>query len=188
MAEELLFLAERCLRGDGDALREFVQLYQQQIFSLCFKMLGHREDAEDVAQESLVRALKYLGSWDSSQPLTPWVMKIAANRCRTAMTKRAKHPVSGEFDDVVKISQVDNAGLAEELQLALDVLQEHQRMCFVLFYEQELGISEIAVIMDAPEGTIKTWLHRSRKLMAQRLRERGMAPNSEAIDSKNELQ
>lgn len=164
-------------------MREFVQLYQQQVFALCFKMLGHREDAEDVAQETLVRALRYLESWDSSQPLTPWVMKIAANRCRTALSKRAKHPVSGEFDDVVKAPLADHVGLAEELRLALSVLQEHQRMCFVLFYEQELGISEIAVIMDAPEGTIKTWLHRSRKLMAQHLRERGLAPNSEAIDS-----
>ncbi|SFI77828.1 RNA polymerase sigma factor [Planctomicrobium piriforme] len=172
-------LARRCLAGDAAALREFVQAYQQQVFALCYRMLGHRQDAEDTAQDSLVRALKYLRTWDSTQPLTPWVMKIAANRCRTAMGKRARLPVSTEVDYRASTANDDRFALGEELQLALEVLQEQQRTCFVLFYQQELSIAEIGEIMQTPAGTIKTWLHRSRKLLAQRLRERGLAPDRE---------
>jgi len=163
--------------GDVGALREFVEVYRQPVFALCFKMLRHHQDAEDTAQESLVRALRYLGSWDSSQPLTPWVMKIAANRCRTNLGKRGRIPGLSERIHELPESRPDSPGLGEEIQLALDILVDHQRRCFTLFYEQELSIAQIAAIMDAPEGTIKTWLHRSRLQLAQRLRERGLEPN-----------
>jgi len=171
-------LAQRCLMGDAGALHEFVEVYRPPVFALCFRMLRHHQDAEDTTQESLVRALRYLGSWDSSQPLTPWVMKIAANRCRTHLGKRTQRPVtSAEIQEQASSPAVDHASLAEELQLALDVLVEHQRQCFCLFYELQLSISEIAQAMDVPEGTVKTWLHRSRKQLAQRLRERGITPS-----------
>lgn len=169
-------LAQRCLTGDPDALRQFVQAYQQQVYALCYRMLGHREDAEDTAQESLLRAVKYLGSWDCTQPLTPWVMKIAANRCRTALGKRGR-TTAIDFDLAQQEANVaEGAALGEELQLALEILPEQQRTSFILFYQRELSIAEIAEAMDAPSGTIKTWLHRSRKLLAEHLRERGLAP------------
>merc|ERR1712014_30653 len=91
--EEHVELAQRCLDGDQSALREFVESFQQQVFALCLKMLRHRQDAEDTAQESLLRAVRYLKSWDPNQPLTPWVLKIAANRCRTALGKRNRTPI-----------------------------------------------------------------------------------------------
>ncbi len=172
-------LAKRCLAGEADALRAFVQIYQQQVFALCFRMLGHRQDAEDTAQDSLLRAVKYLDSWDISQPLTPWVMKIAANRCRTVLSKRAKRPTLANLDQVSHTSPQEGNLLGEELQLALNILQDHHRTCFVLFYQQEMSIIEISEFMQVPAGTIKTWLHRSRKLLAERLRDRGLDPNPE---------
>ncbi|WP_437228888.1 RNA polymerase sigma factor [Planctomicrobium sp. SH661] len=172
-----LELAQRCLRGDVRALREFVEVYREPVFALCLKMLRHREDAEDTAQESLVRALRYLKSWDPSQPLTPWVMKIAANRCRTNLGRRSRTPAASEVVEQLAAVTAENTGLGEELELALDVLVAHQRRCFCLFYEHELSIAEISEIMEVPEGTIKTWLHRSRKQLAQRLRERGVHPH-----------
>ena len=164
--------------GDAGALHEFVKVYHPPVFALCFRMLRHHQDAEDTTQESLVRALRYLGSWDSSQPLTPWVMKIAANRCRTNLGKRTRRPATSEaVRELASSPAVDHASLAEELQLALNVLAEHQRQCFCLFYERQLSVSEIAEAMDVPEGTVKTWLHRGRKQLAQRLQERGITPS-----------
>ncbi len=172
-------LAQRCLAGDQNALREFVDLFQQQVFALCFRMLGHRQDAEDTAQESLMRAVRYLKSWDSSQPLRPWVLKIAANRCRTALGKRAKRPVSvAILPDEGVAPATSQIGLAEELERGLTFLKDRQRECFVMFYQQELSIHEISQVMDVPEGTIKTWLHRSRKQLAQHLMLRGIQPGS----------
>ena len=166
-------LAQRCLAGDQMALREFVALFQGQVFSLCFRMLGHRQDAEDTTQESLIRAVRYLKSWDPAQPLRPWVLKIAANRCRTALGKRARTPIP--VKEIIENGETTTPqlGLAEELTLALATLKEQHRQCFVLFYEQELSIQEVAEIMDVPDGTIKTWLHRSRKELAEALKRRG---------------
>lgn len=170
-------LAQRCLAGDQHALREFVELFQQQVFALCFRMLGHRQDAEDTAQESLARAIRYLKSWDSAQPLRPWVLKIAANRCRTALSMRAKRPLHFEVTPDQSVQTTEHQlGLAEELQQALEVLNEQQRECFILFYQQELSIQEISELMNVPGGTIKTWLHRSRKRLAQHLLQRGIDP------------
>ncbi|WP_417847960.1 RNA polymerase sigma factor [Thalassoglobus sp.] len=179
MSEEPVDLAQRCLAGDQNALREFVEVFQQQVFGLCFRMLGHRQDAEDTAQESLARAVKYLKSWDSTQPLRPWVLKIAANRCRTALGKRARLPKTvGESNDFGAESEFPQLGLAEELNQALDVLKDEHRECFVMFYQQELSIQEISAVLEIKEGTIKTWLHRSRKLLAEHLMKRGIEPNS----------
>lgn len=173
---ETVELAERCLLGEAGALREFVEVYHPPVFTLCLRMLRHRQDAEDTAQETLIRALRYLKSWDPAQPLTPWVLKIAANRCRTMLGKRSRIPVAADYIDNMTTTTASSSGLGEELQLALDILVDHQRQCFSLFYKQELSIAEIAELMDVPPGTVKTWLHRSRKQLAQRLRERGIEP------------
>lgn len=178
MSEDCVELAQRCLAGDPVALGEFVELFQQQVFAICFRMLGHRQDAEDTAQESLLRAIRYLKSWDSSQPLRPWVLKIAANRCRTALGKRSKQPILLEsIYDAGEETVAQHLGLAEELNQALEILSPSQRECFVMFYQQDLNIQEISAALDVPEGTIKTWLHRSRKALARHLLRRGVDPS-----------
>jgi len=169
-------LAQRCLMGDAGALREFVEVYRPAVFALCFRILQHHQDAEDTTQESLVRALRYLKSWDSSQPLTPWVMKIAANRCRTNLGRRSRTPLASQIAEEVAETNEDRHSLGEEIQRALALLVDHQRTCFSLFYENECSVSEIAKLMQVPEGTVKTWLHRGRKQLAQHLRDRGIVP------------
>jgi RNA polymerase sigma factor (sigma-70 family) len=64
--------------------------------------------------------------------------------------------------------------LAEELQLGIAQLRPDYRACFVLFYQQELSIEEIARSLDCPTGTVKTWLHRARKELAEHLKHRGV--------------
>ena len=177
MAEETVELVQRCLANDADALREFVARFQHRVFALCFRMLGHRQDAEDTAQDALMRAVKYLKSWDSTQPLDPWVLKIASNRCRTALGKRSKRPILAETIPEASVDAgINHIGLGEELQNALQVLKEDHRSCFVMFYQEELSIQEISEIMEVPSGTIKTWLHRSRKQLAEHLKLRGITP------------
>jgi len=180
--QELVHLVERCLAGDEPALREFVDMFQHRVFALCFRMLGHRHDAEDTAQISLARAVKYLKNWDHTKPLAPWVLKIAANRCRTALSKRQKLPPSSvTIPEPATTDQQAQLGLGEELHKALDVLKTDQRTCFELFYLQELSIQEISDMLDLPHGTIKTWLHRSRKLLAQHLQSRGITPETRSV-------
>ena len=64
-----------------------VDRFQGQVFGLCYRMLGHRQDAEDVTQESFSRALRSLKSWDNQRAFRPWLMAIAGNRCRTWLVR-----------------------------------------------------------------------------------------------------
>jgi RNA polymerase sigma-70 factor (ECF subfamily) len=167
-------LVARCLQGDAAATRELVEQFERPVFALCLRMLRHRHDAEDAAQESLVRVVRHLGGWDGSRELLPWVLAIAANRCRTALERRTKRPIPAEsLPEPVAPPPPAAGGLGEEVQQALGQLREEHRDCFVLFYEQELSILEISAIMQVPDGTIKTWLHRARKQLAELLRNRG---------------
>ena len=68
--------------------------------------------------------------------------------------------------------------MAEELQLALGTLREEYRICFILFYQQELSCAEVAEIMQCPQGTVKTWLHRARRKLADSLIRRGVVTDA----------
>jgi RNA polymerase sigma-70 factor, ECF subfamily len=168
-------LVRGCLSGSEVALQAFVERFQVPVFGLCVRMLGHREDAEDVAQEVFLRAFRNLHRWDQERPLRPWLLAIAANRCRTRLSQRVREAVN--LDHLEPALPADrNASrseLAEELQLALEKLREEYRLCFILFHQNELGLSEIARIVGSPEGTIKTWLFRARRELADHLRRRG---------------
>ncbi|MBD3675319.1 MAG: RNA polymerase sigma factor [Planctomycetaceae bacterium] len=148
------------------------------MFALSYRMLGNYEDAEDVAQESLVRAIRALDRWDPTRPMKPWLLTITANRCRTALMKRTKKPPPSHYPrEPGAIDQ--NPGrldLAEELDRALQELQPDHRECFLLFHEHDLNCAEVGEVLGHPEGTIKTWLHRTRKKLAEILRQRGVVP------------
>jgi len=171
-------LVRGCLAGNADAYRAFVERFQSAVFGLCFRMLSHREDAEDVAQEVFLRAHRNLAQWDSTRPLKPWLLAIAANRCRTWLLTRKRRDLPAEYAENVAGPSAGWArlDLAEELQLALDVLREEYRLCFVLYHLNDLNLTEIASIVGSPEGTIKTWLRRARQELAEHLQRRSIFP------------
>ena len=169
-------LVERCLSGDQTAIRAFVDRFQGLVFAICLRRLKNREDAEDVAQQTLVRAVQYLRHWDSQRPLRPWILTIAVNRCRTHLTKHKNRPrtIDPTIDHPSQTVRLGTLDLSEELELALSKVREEYRRCFLLFHRDELSITQIAEIMICPEGTIKTWLHRARRELANHLIERGI--------------
>lgn len=169
-------LVRRCLRGDGSAVRTLVERFQSDVFGLCVRLLGHRHDAEDVTQEVFLRVFRSLRRWDSTRPLKPWITSIAVNRCRTWMAQRVRRP---ELVDYLQESAAaapvdDSAELQREIQDALEELRPEYRCVFVLFHEQGQPYEEIAEALAHPVGTIKTWLHRARLQVLERLRRRGM--------------
>lgn len=173
-ADDDVGLMHRCLAGEDAALRAFVDRYQGLVFALCFRMLSHRQDAEDVAQETLLRALRHLGQWEPDRPFKPWLLAIAANRCRTRLGQRARRPLELGDRTEAAVSPLASTSLTEELQRAVAGLRENYRLCFVMFYQQELSVQEIAATLECPEGTVKTWLYRARKQVAGELVDRGV--------------
>jgi RNA polymerase sigma-70 factor (ECF subfamily) len=173
-------LVRGCLAGEEVALRSFVERFQGMVFGLCLRMLGHRHDAEDVSQDVFARIFRNLHRWDQARPLKPWLMTIAANRCRTVIEQRSRLPLPVEVTaDQSDAASQTSRELAEELQLALERLRDDYRTCFVMFYYQELSCAEIGELLDCPQGTVKTWLHRARRELAGHLKHRGLAPENQ---------
>jgi RNA polymerase sigma-70 factor (ECF subfamily) len=181
LTEELLLndslhqLVDRCLAGEQVAMVQFVELFQGQVFGLCYRMLGHRQDAEDMAQESFIRALRSLSHWDRTRELVPWLLAIAGNRCRTLIAVRRRRPTASPLAEQLadESPDADSARhLGEEVQRALSNIRFEYRQAFVLFHEHEMSYQDIAAAMECPLGTIKTWVHRARREIIEQLRKR----------------
>jgi RNA polymerase sigma factor (sigma-70 family) len=169
-------LVRRCLSGDDEAIQHLVNRFQADVFGLCVRLLHHRHDAEDVTQEVFLRIFRSLRRWDSQRPLKPWIIGIAVNRCRTWLTQRARRPELVDYlQETLPGPAADDSGeLVQEIENAVAELRLEYRTAFVLFHEQGQPYEDIARAMDRPVGTIKTWLHRARMEILERLRRRGM--------------
>lgn len=175
MNESNALLAEQIQQNDDRAFAKLVGRHQSLVFRVCLKILGHRQDAEDVTQETFSRVAKYLHRWDSRRPLEPWLIAIAGNRCRTFLAKRRVHQrlspaVEPASDQVVAERNADI--LREEVHLALAQIPSRQRRAFELFHEQSMSYAEIASELGCPIGTAKTWVHRARVSVIQQLQQR----------------
>ena len=170
-------LVETLRSGDPEAPGLLFDRYHGMVFGLCFRMLKHRQDAEDIVQETFLRALGGICGFDETRPLRPWLLGIAANRCRTALGRRSRRPVLAESAEESvdhRPGVVDPDDLIGELERALGRLRPEYRMVFVLFHEHGLPYEEIALALNRPVGTIKTWLHRARAELAEDLSRRGV--------------
>jgi RNA polymerase sigma-70 factor (ECF subfamily) len=169
-------LVRRCLRGETEAIHLLVSRFQAEVYGLCVRLLNHRHDAEDVSQEVFLRVFRSLRRWDACRPLRPWVLGIAVNRCRTWLSQRSRRPelVAYLQDTAAGPAPDESAELVRELQAAVAGLRLEYRTVFTLFHEQGQPYEEIALVLDRPVGTIKTWLHRARLEVLGRLRRRGM--------------
>jgi RNA polymerase sigma-70 factor (ECF subfamily) len=170
-------LVRDCIAGQPVALRDLVRRFEDQVFGLCFRMLGHRQDAEDAMQETFVRVFKNLHRWDPDREFEPWLLTIAGNRCRTRLARRYSRSQTQSLDYPVADRshlESDRNHLAEEIDLAIAGLRDQHRECFLMFHQREMPYAEIAAKMDVPLGTVKTWVHRARYEVIRRLRQRGV--------------
>lgn len=188
MTDAVAAIVSRCLAGEQAAMLELVERFQAQVFGLCYRMLGHRHDAEDMAQESFARALRSLASWDAQRPFEPWLLTIAGNRCRSLIATRGRRPqLSSSIDTLPDPAPAQDGQriLAEEVGLALDFIRDDYRRAFLLFHEQELSYAEIGELLGCPLGTVKTWVHRARRELVTHLRARGAIEGIDPCNAKN---
>jgi len=177
-------LVRRCLAGDEGAYRELVGRYERQVYSLAFRMVRVREDAEDLTQETFVRMFRALDRYDPTRAFPAWIFTIAARLSIDHVRRRRLKTVSltrvepgSEEERTIEVEDTslgpeELAVRSEEERAAGDLigsLPEHYRVVVMLRHQQGLSYEEIAEALRLPLGTVKARIHRARALLKQRL-------------------
>ena len=174
---EVLGLLRRGAREQ--AFARVLEGYEQKVFRLCCALLGERTQAEDAAQESLVRVWKALPRYDGRAALSSWIYAITRNRCLTALERRRALESLAACNEVPAAeTQADAAepwdGRAAQLRALIERLPERSRRVLLLYYYEERSVSEVACMLGCPEGTAKTTLFRARTALGELLKRRGL--------------
>ena len=162
-------LVERVRAGDSTAFDALVQAYMRQAFQLAYRVVGHREDAEDLVQEAFLAAYQYLDSYDATRPFGPWLMRIVLNRGSNLRRSRARRETEPETDAVSPapsaLDESERAEAREQLSRAMEMLSERQRMIVTLFDVDGLTSTEIGELIDLSPGTVRWHLHEARRTL-----------------------
>ncbi|MEO8562833.1 MAG: RNA polymerase sigma factor [bacterium] len=160
-------LVIRARAGDSAAFDTLVRTYMEQAFRVAFRVVGHREDAEDLVQESFMAAHQYLDSFDTGRPFGPWLIRIVLNRgsnLRRSRTRRSTEPeIDGVSEAPSALLESERSDTGKILHEALETLSERQRMIVTLFDVDGLTSGEIGEMMDLAPGTVRWHLHEARR-------------------------
>jgi RNA polymerase sigma-70 factor (ECF subfamily) len=161
-----LELARRARRGDSEGFDELVLRFHRPVYRFCWRML-RTSSAEDLAQETFVRAFVHFDRFDPERPLLPWLFAIARRLCLDLL--RRESVMARAAEGLVAVDPLPSperqASVKEQvsrLEQALADLDEGPREAIVLFHVEELSYRDIAAALDVPVGTVMTWLHRGR--------------------------
>jgi len=160
-------LIRHAANGDAMAWEPLVQVHQEAVFRLTYLLLGDPDDAEDVAQETFLRAWKHLKRFDSTRPLRPWLLSIAANLARNrrrsagryfaALTRAFRtEPVPASIEE--KSAQRMEAN---HLWKAVQSMSVPDQQIVYLRYFLDLSVAETAQVLRIAEGTVKSRLSRA---------------------------
>jgi RNA polymerase sigma-70 factor (ECF subfamily) len=157
-----------------EEFERIVREYQDKVFRLALSMLGERAAAEEAAQETLVRVWKGLGGFRAESSLSTWIYSITRNTCLTALGRGRLRTAS--LDDAGPRREVERRTAAgwfgaerPDAGELLERLPVKYRQVAALFYMQEKSYDEVASMLGLPVGTVKTYLFRARKMLAEEL-------------------
>ncbi|MDC0684039.1 sigma-70 family RNA polymerase sigma factor [Sorangium atrum] len=196
-AGEAQFIA-RLVARDESAFNELVIMYERRVFALVYRMLGRRDEAEDVSQEVFVQVFKAIDQFRGESKLSTWIYRIAVNLCKNR-TKYLSRRHAGAQDDVdamaervplsaakgVSVGDVSRPDeLVEGMQLeavvkrAIGQLDPEFREALILRDVEDMSYEEIASVTGLPDGTVKSRIHRARgqlralveKMMGEKVR------------------
>jgi len=181
---ELRFI-ERLKRHDERAFNELVITYEQRVFRLVFRMLGRRDEAEDMAQEVFVQVFKAVSTFRGDSKLSTWIYRIAVNLCKNRIkylsrrhdgTQQELEPVADRaplseakgvtFGDVARPDHmVEGFQLEKIVHKCISELDPDFREVLILADVEDLSYQEIAEITGLADGTVKSRIHRARAML-----------------------
>lgn len=161
--------------GDTRAYAQLVDRYKNLVYTLALRMLKHKEEAEEVAQDTFIKVFKSLDKFKGDSKFSTWIYRVAYNTCLDNIKKNKKHLNNVAIDDYTfnKLDTVDNAldNIINEEKSALiknciNKLPEDSSALLTLFYFEELSLDEISKIINVEANTVKVKLYRARKKLA----------------------
>ena len=177
-------LVKSFLRGDAQAFAELVARYTAPIFNLAFRLTDDRAEAENVTQETFLRAYAALSRSRTDLAFKPWLFQIAVNLCRDWARKKRPAAFSDlaqedEFapEEEIKdespllLEQVEEREMEQALARAVAGLPEIYRAVVTLRYTEDLAYEEIAAVLKLPVNTVRTHLFRAKATLRQSLAE-----------------
>ena len=168
-------LIDRCRRGDAEAFGRFVDLYQARVTGFVRRMVANSDDAEDLAQETFLRAYQSFGRFDGRSSVRTWLFRIAHNLCidrARRLGRRVEETalVDGEDESAIDVSDVrwqpDRIVLDDEFREAvergIETMSEKLRAVLLLHDREEMPYDEIGAALGVPVGTVKSRLFLAR--------------------------
>lgn len=160
-------------RGEAGAYGELVERHQKAVFNACYRILHDRSGAEDMAQETFLRAHARLGGFDLERPFGPWIRRVAVNVClnhlESLRTEAALDDERDAGEDGRPEAVIEEREQGERIRAALASLPVHYRAVVELRHFQNLSYGEIAAELGIPLSDVKSHLFRARKLLAEKL-------------------
>jgi RNA polymerase sigma-70 factor (ECF subfamily) len=180
-------LIKLCKKNNKEALNSLYIKYEKYIYTICYNYTHSREDSLDLVQEVFIKILKNIVKFDENRPLLPWIKRITINTCLNF--KRQKKPIISLDEVVTDSGQLLKDAIASQFNLEDFILfqdtseiineeiakiEDRFRMPLILRHKHEMTYEEIASALEVPLGTVKTNIYRARKLLKERLTQRGL--------------
>jgi RNA polymerase sigma-70 factor (ECF subfamily) len=163
-------LVAACRRGDTSAYARLVKVYSGRIFAICMGMLGNSHDAEDIAQQALLKGLASIRQLRSDTQFGAWLIRIAKNLCIDFIRKRK--PRQNTLVERFEVRQSGTEGYSE-LRAALAELPQDYRLTLVLYYFDGRSTKSIAETLGMSTGAVQARLSRARKKLHKLLEAQG---------------
>ncbi len=181
--QEDVVLVRRTLTGDQDAFTLLVEKYKDPVYNVAYRMLGNATEAEDVAQETFVRAYTQLRTYKDSHRFSTWLLSIASHLSIDQLRRRRF--LALPLENVPFLEWIADLGAgpeqaavqgetSDEMQRLLQQLPPKYRAVLVLRYWHDLSYEEIANVLHLTPALVKARLHRARELVARRMHAQGV--------------
>ena len=180
-------IIEAILSGDTKAFSVLINRYKDLVFTLAYRMLKNREEAEEVSQDTFIKVYKSLSTFKGDSKLSTWVYRIAYNKCLDTIKKNKKYSKNIEINEITfnKLDTIDNAldkMIVDEkhrlIRNCVNQLSANDSALITLFYFEELSLEDISKIVKIEANTIKVKLFRARKKLASILETQIQPQNS----------
>ncbi len=167
-------LMERFLRGEVEGFNLLVKNYKVRLYSVLYRLLGNREEAEDILQETFLRVYKQRESYDFAYSFSTWIYTIALNLCKNLYKRKKKVRFLG-LDSVANQPDPNSENLGNKNRLssilegAIGSLPFKYRTVLLLRDVDQLSYEEVASALNLPLGTVKSRVNRARRILKKRL-------------------